>query len=93
MGGVVAVVPAPTGLTGVRLADGSVAFTWVNPDPAAGDQYLWGVRSATGEPTLALLAEPTVTVPAGAGGQVCIEVSIVRADRSVSARPAEVCVG
>ena len=93
VGGVVAVVPAPTGLTGVRLADGSVAFTWVNPDPAAGDQYLWGVRSATGEPTLALLAEPTVTVPAGAGGQVCIEVSIVRADRSVSARPAEVCVG
>jgi hypothetical protein len=91
--GVVAVVPAPTGLTGVRLADGSVSFTWVNPEPAAGDQYLWGVRSATGEPTLALLAEPTVTVPGGVGGQVCIEVSIVRADRSASARPAEVCVG
>ncbi|HEX5331437.1 MAG TPA: serine/threonine-protein kinase [Cellulomonas sp.] len=93
VGGVVAVVPAPTGLTGVRQADGSVSFTWVNPEPAAGDHYLWGVRSATGEPTLALLTEPTVTVPGGAGGQVCIEVSIVRADRSVSARPAEVCVG
>jgi len=92
-GGVVAVVPSPTGLAGVRLPDGSVTFTWVNPEPATGDQYLWGVRSATGEPTLALLAEPTVTVPPGAGGQVCIEVSIVRADRSASARPAEVCVG
>jgi eukaryotic-like serine/threonine-protein kinase len=93
VGGVAAVVPAPTGLTGVHLADGSVSFTWVNPEPAVGDQYLWGVRSATGEPTLALLAAPTVTVPATAGAQVCIEVSIVRADRSASARPAEVCVG
>ena len=90
--GVVAVVPAPTGLTGVRQADGSVSFTWVDPEPAAGDQYLWGVRSATGQPTLALLAEATVTVPGGAGRQVCIEVSIVRVDRSASARPAEVCV-
>jgi hypothetical protein len=93
VGGVATVVPAPTGLTGARLADGSVTFTWVNPEPADGDQYLWGVRSATGEPTLALLGEPSVTVPATAGEQVCIEVSIVRADRSVSARPAEVCVG
>jgi len=93
VGGIAAVVPAPTGLTGVRLADGSVGFTWVNPDPAVGDQYLWGVRSATGAPTLALLAEPRVTVPATAGEQVCIEVSIVRADRSASARPAEACVG
>ncbi|MGV8977399.1 MAG: serine/threonine-protein kinase [Cellulomonas sp.] len=91
--GVVAVVPTPTGLAGVRLADGSVSFTWVNPDPATGDQYLWGVLSATGEPTLALLTRPTVTVPGGAGAQLCIEVSIVRADRSASARPAEVCVG
>jgi serine/threonine protein kinase len=93
VGGIAAVVPAPTGLTGARLADGSVGFTWVNPDPAVGDQYLWGVLSATGQPTLALLAEPRVTVPATAGEQVCIEVSIVRADRSASARPAEVCVG
>jgi eukaryotic-like serine/threonine-protein kinase len=93
VGGIATVVPAPTGLTGVRLADGSVGFTWVNPEPAVGDQYLWGVLSATGQPTLALLAEPRVTVPATAGEQVCIEVSIVRADRSASARPAEVCVG
>jgi serine/threonine protein kinase len=93
LGGVATVVPAPTGLAGARRSDGSVDFTWVNPEPAAGDRYLWGVRSLTGEPTLALVDSPRVSVPPGDGQQVCIEVSIVRADRSASARPAEMCAG
>ncbi|WP_448061132.1 protein kinase domain-containing protein [Cellulomonas hominis] len=89
----VVAVPAPVDLAGTRQADGTVVFTWTNPDPAAGDQYLWGVRTATGEPTLALVDATTVTVPAGDGAPVCIEVSIVRADRRASATAAEGCEG
>lgn len=91
--GVAAAVPAPADLTGARLADGSVVFTWTNPEPVDGDSYLWGVLAATGEPVLELVAEPTVTVPAAAatGSPVCVQVSIVRADRGASARPAEGC--
>ncbi|MBU4335529.1 MAG: serine/threonine protein kinase, partial [Actinobacteria bacterium] len=37
------VVPSPTGLVGTRQADGSVVFTWVDPDPQTEDGYLWGV--------------------------------------------------
>ncbi|MBB2921412.1 serine/threonine-protein kinase [Cellulomonas cellasea] len=91
--GVAAAVPAPGDLTGVRRPDGAVVFTWTNPEPADGDRYLWGVRAATGEPELELVDEPTVTVPAAAatGSPVCVQVSIVRADRGASARPAEGC--
>lgn len=85
-------VPAPHSLEGTRAADGSVTFTWQNPDPQDGDRYLWGVRRATGEPTLELVDAPGVTVPADqASGEVCIQVSIVRADRAVSTRPAQGC--
>lgn len=92
-GPVAAPVPAPHSLTGTRAADGSVTFTWQNPDPQEGDHYLWGVLTATGEPTLTLVDEEEVTVPADqATGEVCIQVAIVRADRSSTARPAQGCV-
>jgi serine/threonine protein kinase len=86
-------VPAPALLEGTRQADGSVVFSWENPDPQEGDQYLWGVLQATGEPDLALVDVATATVPASAAtaGQVCVEVAIVRADRRVSADPAQGC--
>ncbi|MBO3086843.1 serine/threonine-protein kinase [Cellulomonas dongxiuzhuiae] len=85
-------VPAPHSLAGTRAGDGSVTFTWQNPDPQDGDRYLWGVLAVTGEPTLALVDEERVTVPADqATGEVCIQVSIVRADRSSTARPAQGC--
>jgi hypothetical protein len=89
---VAAVVPSPTNLFGARQEDGTVVFTWTNPSEEDGDRYLWGVLAATGEPTLTLVDEPTVTVtPDVAGGEVCIEVSIVRADRRASATPVEGC--
>jgi serine/threonine protein kinase len=85
-------VPSPHSLAGTRQADGSVVFTWENPAPQDGDSYLWGVRTAVGEPTLEIVDAPTVTVPAAsATGQVCIEVSIVRANRQASATPAQGC--
>ncbi|UCN16057.1 serine/threonine-protein kinase [Cellulomonas iranensis] len=92
-GPVAAPVPAPHSLSGTRAADGSVTFTWQNPDPQGGDRYLWGVLTVTGEPTLELVDDATVTVPADrATGEVCIQVSIVREDRASSARPAQGCV-
>jgi hypothetical protein len=85
-------VPSPAELVATRQADGSVVFRWTNPDPQPGDRYVWGVRRATGEPTLALVESTSVTVPAAqASGQVCIEVSIVRADRRESTRPTQGC--
>jgi hypothetical protein len=87
-----AVVPAPHSLAGTRQADGSVVFTWQNPDPQAGDKYLWGVLESTGKPELELIDVPTVTVPTDGGtGEVCIQVSIVREDRRASADPAQGC--
>lgn len=85
-------VPAPHSLAGTRASDGSVTFTWQNPDPQDGDTYLWGVLTVTGEPTLTLVDDERVTVPADqATGEVCIQVAIVRADRSTTARPAQGC--
>ncbi|VTR78492.1 serine/threonine-protein kinase [Cellulomonas hominis] len=91
-GTVAATVPSPTNLFGTRNADGTVEFTWTNPDEQDGDTYLWGRRTATGEPQLQVVEDQRVTVPADGGGEVCVEVSIVRADRRASATPAEVCV-
>ena len=91
--GIVEAVPSPSGLQGTRQPDGSVLFTWDNPEPQAGDRYVWGVLQATGDPELALIDTLTVTVPADQAttAQVCIEVAIVRADRRVSAEPAQGC--
>jgi len=87
-----AVVPSPHSLEGQRLSTGGVRFSWVNPDPRPDDHYLWRVLTVTGDSELETLEEPTVTIPsAEAGDEVCIEVSIVRADRRVSARPAQAC--
>lgn len=91
--GIAEPVPSPSGLQGTRQADGSVVFTWDNPEPQAGDRYVWGVLQATGEPEFALIDTAMVTVPAeqATSAEVCIEVSIVRADRRASAEPAQGC--
>ena len=92
-GGVVGtVVPSPHSLAGVRDASGDVTFTWVNSDPQPDDHYLWGIIPKTGSPELQVVDVPSVTVPAAqSDDEVCIEVSIVRADRRASATPAEAC--
>lgn len=88
-----AVVPAPTDLTGQRQPDGSVVFTWHNPDPQPGDGYLWGLLSLTQAPQLALVDVAQVSVPSTkAVGQTCIEVSVRRADGRYSLTPAKGCV-
>lgn len=86
----VVAVPAPTDVVGVRVSPSQVRFTWANPEPEAGDSYLWGVV-ATGQRTeLERVTEPTVLVDAE--GDVCIEVAIVRADRRATPEPVVGCV-
>ncbi|GAA2719982.1 serine/threonine-protein kinase [Cellulomonas aerilata] len=98
---VVTAVPSPQGVAGATQPDGSVVFTWTNPQPQDGDRYLWGVTRA-GEPTrMRTVDEPTVVLApeaaapvaleAGAAAPLCVEVSIVRADRRASTRPAVGC--
>ncbi|MGO1316751.1 MAG: serine/threonine-protein kinase [Cellulomonadaceae bacterium] len=85
-------VPAPTELAAEVADDGAVTFTWVNPQPQEGDTYLWAVVRPGAEREYEVTNTRTVTVPPEAGaGSVCLEVSIVRADRRASTQPAEVC--
>jgi hypothetical protein len=88
-------VPAPTDLTGTPAADGTVVFTWTNPEPEDGDRYVWGPVVPGEDAALEAVEEPTVTVPtaaAGVGG-TCVEVAIVRRDGRSSTRPAVACAG
>ncbi|HWS58408.1 MAG TPA: serine/threonine protein kinase, partial [Actinotalea sp.] len=86
-------VPTPTDLVGTLVADGTAVFTWTNPDPMAGDRYLWGLAVPGVDPSLEVVDLPTVTLaPAAPGAEVCIEVSVVRADGRFSAQPAVGCV-
>jgi hypothetical protein len=86
----VTAVPSPVDLRAQGLPDGSTVVTWTNPQPLDGDRYLWGVVRAGAPTELQLVDGPTVTVP-GTGEPVCVEVSVVRADRRASTRPAVVC--
>ncbi|PAY23328.1 serine/threonine protein kinase [Dietzia natronolimnaea] len=83
-------VPAVVDATGEIIGSDAV-FRWSNPDPQAGDSYLW-VRTGTGgvdSPTQT--DETTVTIPGGPG--TCIEISLVRESGRTSADGVEVCAG
>lgn len=86
---VVRAVPAPTDLRGVVIGD-EAEFAWQNPDPLPGDAYVWTRLEVGGASPSELVEEPRVRVPAGAG-DVCIEVSIRRADGRLSGTPATGC--
>jgi hypothetical protein len=87
---VVDLVPPPADLTGTVTPDG-VTFTWINPEPQAGDSYDWQ-RTKTGQDEPAnRVSDPSVTITGVQ--QACIEVVIVRDNGSSSVRPADTCVG
>ena len=82
--------PEVTELAGVR--DGTqVTFTWTNPEPQDGDYYIWEQVVLSGESKTEKANEPTVTFAPQGTGQVCIEVSLVRADGDF-AEPVRGCV-
>ena len=84
-------VPTPQDVTARVATDGSVVFSWTNPDPEPGDRYLWGVASAGRPTTLDTVDEPQVQVYPDRPGQLCVEVSVVRSDGRYSAEPAVGC--
>lgn len=78
------VVAKPTELVG-SVAGAEAAFTWTNPQPEAGDAYVWAVLTPTGDPgQAARTTETSVSVPLASGAPTCIQVQIVRADGRAS---------
>lgn len=87
-----AAVPAPEELSALTLPDGTVRFSWTNPDPQEGDSYLWTEVGVGVTQAPALVTDRFVDVPAHLDETpVCVEVSIVRADRRASTSPAQEC--
>ncbi|PPF46050.1 serine/threonine protein kinase [Pseudoclavibacter sp. AY1F1] len=85
-GGFPPVLVAPVA---VRSLDGSVTFSWSNPDPMPGDVYYWtmGEGGKDGSTT----SETSVVIPGITDGALtCIEVEIRRGGK-VSPEPLEVC--
>ncbi len=86
------VVPAPEELVGT-VADGAATFTWTNPKAAEGDRYRWTRVEVGSTPQPAVVGDASVVVPFGPDDhQVCIEVSVLRADGRLSVEPATGCV-
>ncbi len=84
-------VPSPTDLVGTVEA-GAAVFTWTNPEPEPGDRYLWGVARVGEQTVVASVDEPAVSFPLDGSVELCIEVSVVRADGRYSTAPAVGCV-
>lgn len=88
-------VPSPENVTGSYAQDGSsVTFTWTNPDPQDGDTYAWALMqgsTADQSASTTTTKDTQVTVDAQDGSQTCIQVSIVRESRQMSANPAIAC--
>ena len=83
------VVPSATDVRGTLEGD-QVVFTWTNPEPEPGDEYLWRLLSLVDEQALTRSAEPTATVPVQEG-QTCIEVFVTR-DGKASVEPVRGCL-
>ncbi|NEG55844.1 serine/threonine-protein kinase [Bifidobacterium platyrrhinorum] len=89
------VVPSPSNLYGSYNDDGTVTFTWDNPDPEKGDSYAWQPAEGSdsgGQVDTTIVKDAKVTIDAVPdANQTCIQVSIVRADRQMSADPVTAC--
>ncbi|WP_339350670.1 serine/threonine-protein kinase [Bifidobacterium indicum] len=86
--------PVPSVVEGKGTYQGStVTFTWRNPDPKAGDTYTWHLLGdqGGGHGSSAQTGETRAVIPQAEGGQTCISVSLVRADRRVSQEPTTIC--
>ncbi|WP_339346939.1 serine/threonine-protein kinase [Bifidobacterium apis] len=86
-------VPSPT--QGQGHYQGTTAvFTWANPDPKPGDTYVWHLldQGGAGDRGRSVQTrEPTARIDSPQGGQTCISVTLVRADRSMSQEPTIIC--
>ncbi|MCW4457529.1 serine/threonine-protein kinase [Microbacterium sp. MPKO10] len=86
-------VPAPVE-KGITVSDdgASVTFEWTNPNPKAGDMYIWR-RSESGElGPKHVIDETSVTIDGVSDGdKVCVTVLISRASGKTSTEPLEMC--
>lgn len=77
---IAAIVPPVEEVAGAPV-EGGVRFTWTNADPKDGDFYIVElVDLADSTPVVETVETPEITVPAAAGGQTCIDVTLVRAN-------------
>ncbi|WP_445337829.1 serine/threonine-protein kinase [Bifidobacterium sp. ESL0822] len=86
-------VPSPTQGQGHYQGTAAV-FTWVNPDPKPADSYVWHPldQGGTGDRGRSVQTrQPTARIDSPQGGQTCISVTLVRADRSMSQEPTIIC--
>ena len=86
-------VPSPTQGQG-RYQGATAVFTWANPDPKPGDTYVWRPldQDGTGDRGQSVQTrQPTARIDDPQGGQTCISVTLVRADRSMSQEPTIIC--
>lgn len=86
----------PTPIDGAVTADTAgttFTFTWANPDPLEGDQFIWWRTDGAGDDARHPTADPTAVVgDVAAGTNVCIDVSLVRDNGEESGEPLTVCV-
>ena len=86
-------VPSPTQGQG-RYQGTTAVFTWANPDPKPGDTYVWHPldQGGTGDRGRSVQTrQPAARIDSPQGGQTCISVTLVRADRSMSQEPTIIC--
>lgn len=85
-------VPAISNLEVQNEDADSVHFVWNNPDPQEGDAYLWRIVDMDNHTQSKRITEPHITVDRdSADAQVCIEVSLVRANGKISNTPTREC--
>lgn len=83
-------VPLVTDGRGVIEGENAV-FTWTNPAPEEGDWYKWHRNALSGPGPMQSANEPTVTVPTEGADQVCIDVTLVRADGRLTTEAVTIC--
>lgn len=86
-------VPSVERLNGVYQGN-TVTFTWINPEPREGDLYAWApIDGGTAQPqaNAGIVADRSVVLHDVTDTRTCIQVSIVRGDRRMSAKPTAVC--
>ncbi|MEO6530260.1 MAG: protein kinase [Specibacter sp.] len=77
-------VPAVTDLYPIP-ALGGWDWTWSNPDPQAGDKYLWASVSAVDTGTFKPITDNRVFLMDDSNGETCISVKLVRKNGQTSA--------
>ena len=86
------IVPTPV-LESVAQDGAVVTFTWSNPEPESGDNYLWKrTDGAAADHQVQSTADSSVAIDGVApGSTVCVSVEIRRSNSLVSASPLEEC--